>query len=224
MTVTSLLTRMAQREAAALMLVPDLRLQVDDPEPEIRFRFDGCPWCDARALPPLREVSTDEVPEPALPLLTVLGCEEITARSLVPLSLIRVPERSASPRFRSRAASWARSARDWSSPAEVHRRLEQLDDAESWLDDALPELRSGGFTWAGNASETVAVLPMATRVAIGTRQRPDKLAASRRGLHFITPHADGPLAAQLNNVYLAARTAAVREALSGSWLLDTPPR
>ncbi|MFI9556367.1 hypothetical protein [Nonomuraea endophytica] len=212
-----LLSRMARREAGALTLIPDLRVRTDRPEPEILFTFVPCRWCAAAnpALPPLREVAVVEKPSMArdttLPVLTLLRCEELTARSLLPLSLIRTAPAAPQPRFSTRGAYWSRYVpADWTSPPAVDRGLELLDAKESWLD----AFRPGAVPWTWGEE---VVLPASTRAAAhpGVPDRPtDEVAAARRSLHFLTPHAASAYTARLNDAYLFARITAVRAALT----------
>ncbi|MEV4899407.1 hypothetical protein AB0K48_59840 [Nonomuraea sp. NPDC055795] len=219
-----LLSRMARREAGALTLIPDPRVWTGRPEPEILFAFVPCRWCAAAgpALPPLRGVAVMERPSVArdttLPVLTLLRCEELSARSLLPLSLIRTAPAAPQPRLSTRAAYWSRYVpADWSSPEAVDGGLELLDAKESWLD----AFRPGAVPWT--SGEEV-VLPASTRAAAhsahsahpGVQYRPadEVAAAARRSLHFLTPHAATAYTARLNDAYLFARITAVRAALS----------
>ncbi|MFI6290460.1 hypothetical protein ACIBEJ_02690 [Nonomuraea sp. NPDC050790] len=212
-----LLSRMARREAGALTLIPDRRVRTDRPEPEILFAFVPCRWCAAAgpALPPLRETAVVERPSRTrgltMPVLTLLRCEELTARSLLPLSLIRTAPGAPQPRISTRAAYWSRHVpADWASPEAMDLGLELLDARERWLDAFQP----GAVPWT--CDEEV-VLPASARAAArpGVRERPTaEVAASRRSLHFLTPHAAGGYAARLNDAYLFARITAVRAALS----------
>ncbi|WP_242903462.1 hypothetical protein [Actinomadura terrae] len=203
---------MAAREAAALTLVPDLRVRTDGPEPEILFRPVDCPWCEVAAPcpPPMREVAFTG-PE-SLPVLSLLACEEVTARALLPLTLIRSSEPSAPPRFVTRGVFWARTV-GTGSWDDLAPGLALLDAAERWFDDLLPAFRSGGAHWTHPGEVPLPASVRAARPAPDGR-RAGAVAASRRGLHFLTPHAHGEPAARLNHAYLAARADAVRADLT----------
>jgi hypothetical protein len=205
--VSDLITRMARREAAALTLIPALRLFLGEPEPIAHLHIVECPGCpaDLPVTRPIREVTY--VDDPDLPSLALLRCEDVIARSLLPLSLIRVGAVPA--HLTSRAAYWSRLALD--TRADLWRGLELLDAAESWFDDALPALRDGGLEWSGGQD---AVLPMSSRQTRPARS-PEELASLRRGLHCLGPHA-GELDSDLNAAYLSAREAAVRDAFDAT--------
>ncbi|MFF5211922.1 hypothetical protein [Streptosporangium sp. NPDC000396] len=213
-----LLSRMARREAMSLTLIPDLEVRVDSPRPRILFDTRECPWCEA-GMPgtraPLREVASAAGAAGlggSSPELSVLHCEELTARSLLPLSLIRTVEGAARPRLSTRASFWA----DFIGSAplshdDVLRGLETLDSRESWLDDLLPAFHSGHAAWTQEIQEPSRVLPASTRITHPGGV--DGVLASRQSLHFLTPHMDGALVGRLNGIYLSARMAAVRDAL-----------
>ncbi|MEV8635614.1 hypothetical protein AB0395_28535 [Streptosporangium sp. NPDC051023] len=222
--LSELVSRMARREALALMLVPDLDLRIDAPRPRLLFDARRCPWCPhgaPSARPPLRDVPVAEsaaavadavAADPSLLVLTTLRCEEITARALLPIGLIWVTGRGHPP-LSTRAAFWAEFSGAASlSPDDVLRGLTALDDRESWL-DAFPT------DGARPAGEHGRVLPVSTRIT--PADGPTEVAASRGGLHFLTPHV-GALAERLNDVYLSVRSEAVREALeqSARWTLS----
>ncbi|MBT2210917.1 hypothetical protein [Actinomadura sp. NEAU-AAG7] len=221
---------MAAREAAALTLVPDLRVRTDGPDPEILFRPVDCPWCGAAAPcpPPMREIAFTG--DRALPRLSLLACEEVTARSLLALTLIRSAEASAPPRFVTRGVFWARTV--GTGPIEdLGSGLALLDAAERWFDDLLPAFRSGpprrddlphlpyppepldGAHWTHPGDAPLPVSVRAARPAPDGR-RAGTVASSRRSLHFLSPHARGESAARLNHAYLSARADAVRAALT----------
>ncbi|MFI6503357.1 hypothetical protein [Nonomuraea typhae] len=191
-----LLSRMARREAGALTLVPESWARTG-PEPGIAFAFVPCRWCAA----PLGPIEEETRPRAAgLPLLTLLRCEELTPRSLLPLSLIRTAPACPRPRFCTRAAYWSRCIPGgWTSPDGIDHGLDLLDAKESWFD----AFRPGAVPWT--LDEEV-VLPASTRA----RVRP----GGGRALHFLTPHAATPYSARLNDAYLFARITAVRAILS----------
>ncbi|MFL5909464.1 MAG: hypothetical protein ACJ73E_18070 [Mycobacteriales bacterium] len=229
-----LVSQMAEREAEALTLIPELRLQTERPQPEILFKVLSCPWCGRGTPPPapLREVAfrdgaTVGSPRslPHLPQVSVLWCEELTARSLLPLSLRRLGDGPTRLRFSTRAAFWARFVgTDRPSRDDTIRGLTMLDLREAWLDDLARAFGGGEGRPVTARGKAELVLPACTRRARSGDQawRTDDAAAPRRTLHFLTSHLEGGAVARLNDVYLAARMRAVADRLRAADRPGTP--
>ncbi len=130
--------RMARREARALLLVPP---SIPAPpgvlDPQVSLRSVACPRCGARPERP------DGRPDDR-PVVTILACETLANRALLPLLAA-----AASGRYISRGVFVARRR----SPENVTELLTTLDAAESWADPG----RSG--------PSADAVVPASTRVA-----------------------------------------------------------
>lgn len=176
--------RMANRDAAAHLLAASTALSV-----RIDLVVLPCPWCGADAARPSSlpirgwKPGYDWAPEEhGEPRLEILGCESLTARSLLCLgaAVHRYPALRYTT-FRSRAVTWA------ASPG-----IDELDAAESWVDRML---RGAPFAETRDLQ-----LPAASRTV-----EPGK---PPRAPHFVTGHAD---LAALNRLYLATRLTAVRE-------------
>nr|WP_042191559.1 hypothetical protein [Kibdelosporangium sp. MJ126-NF4]CEL20153.1 hypothetical protein [Kibdelosporangium sp. MJ126-NF4]CTQ97378.1 hypothetical protein [Kibdelosporangium sp. MJ126-NF4] len=180
--------RMANREAAAHVLAASTALSV-----RIELSVRPCPWCgaderDAAARPsalPIRgwKPGYDFAPEShGKPRLEILGCEALTARSLLCLgaAVHRYPALRHTT-FRSRAVNWA----DLPDVGE-------LDAAEEWVDQML---RGVPFTDTQDLQ-----LPAASRTVV-----PGKPPMAP---HFVTAHAGLPT---LNRLYLATRMTVVRD-------------
>jgi hypothetical protein len=231
-TALDLVTRMADREAELVTLIAEDRVQTEDPRPEILFTVLTCPWCGRAAPPraPLREIAvgdgraTGGAPS-HLPRVGVLSCEELTARSLLPLGLRCLTDGPARPRFVTRAAFWARFVGTGRPSAEdTIRGLTMLDRGEAWLDDLARALRGGESRPVTALGEAELVLPACTRHAPPGDQtwRTDHAAGSRRGLHFLTSHLEAGAVTGLNEAYLAARTSAVADRLKAADPPGTP--
>jgi hypothetical protein len=223
---------MAEREAEALTLIAEDRVQTERPQPEILFKVLDCPWCGRGTPPraPLREVAfragrATVGSLPHLPQVSVLSCEELTARSLLPLSLRRLADGPTRLRFSTRAAFWARFVgTDRPSREDTIRGLTMLNLGEAWLDDLATASRGGEARPVTARGEAELVLPACTRRARCGDQawRTDDAAASRRTLHFLTSHLEGDAVARLNDTYLAARTSAVADRLRAADPPGTP--
>ncbi len=189
-TLRQTVTRMAIREANAHLLAASTSLSV-----RIQLSVRRCPWCgaderDARLRPsalPIRgwKPGYDWAPEShGNPILEILGCEALTARSLLPLgaAVHRHPElRHAT--FRSRAFTWLGLSNKTDRDA-----LGELDEAERWVESPhCPE-------------SPVLSLPAASRCV-----PPGELPGSP---HFLTAHI--PSLRQLNDLYLSTRLSTVR--------------
>jgi hypothetical protein len=153
-------------------------------------------------------VLLDDHPGLRLPVLTTLGCEELTARSLLPLTLVRPAPGAARPSFTTRSAVWVGGL---DSSDDLIGLLEEVDSRERWFDDAVPALQSGAAQPAFAADDPPPCLPASTR------RVHDHVPASRRSLHFLTPHLDTALAAELNTHYRSIRAKAAQELLTGEW-------
>ncbi|MEV4176360.1 hypothetical protein [Nonomuraea sp. NPDC049709] len=130
---------MARREARALLLIPP---SIPAPpgvlDPQVSLRAVTCPWCDARPGPP------GEQPDDR-PVVTVLACETLANRALLPVLAAVTPGR-----YLSRGVFVARRR----PSGNVSELLATLDTAESWVDPG----RS-----APNGLD--AVVPASTRLA-----------------------------------------------------------
>jgi hypothetical protein len=227
-----LVAQMAEREAEALTLIPELRVPTERPQPEILFKILSCPWCGRGTPPPapLREVAFRDGwatvgSSRSLPQISVLWCEELTARSLLPLSLRRLADGPTRLRFSTRAAFWARVVgTDRPSREDTVRGLTMLDLREAWLDDLARACRGREGRPVSARGEAELVLPACTRRSrSGDRAwRTDDAAAPRRTLHFLTSHLEGGAVARLNDAYLAARMRAVADRLRAADRPGTP--
>ncbi|TDD20265.1 hypothetical protein [Nonomuraea diastatica] len=130
--------RMARREARALLLVPP---SIPAPpgvlDPQVSLRPVTCPRCGVEPEPP-REQPDDR------PVVTILACETLANRALLPVLAAAAPGR-----YMSRGVFVARHR----SSGNVSDVLTALDTAESWADPG----RSGPSAGA--------VVPASTRVA-----------------------------------------------------------
>lgn len=176
--VERVVERMARREAAGHLLVPpSLPLPPGDATPPVGVRRVRCPWCGAEG---------DDAPAPdGLPGVTLLACESLTNRSLLPVVVARCPPDGG---YLTRAAYWAAHAPAEPDDAALIRLIIAVDAAESWADTMDP---------AGSP----AVVPAATR------------GAGAPGGHFLTPHPGGVrLLERLDLGYRRARLLAVEAA------------
>lgn len=197
---TATVRRMAEREASGHFLRASFDVSV-----RVELRTLRCPWCgaDDRHSPPwmmpLRgwEPGYDWAPESApVAVLTVLGCERVTARSLLPLAVFT--RRFGAATFHTRAATWAQWYTEGTS---IGRMLAQLDATERWiaeLDNDTPLVNTGAPL----------TLPAAVRVIAGATYR-DTVATP----HFVHPHCPEPGLAELNRHYLETRIAAAQRHL-----------
>jgi hypothetical protein len=222
---SGLIVRLARREARAVALVPDTEVRTRAPAPQLLVEVQKCPWCAAGPAPdqplPLRElwpVDADAAETPRLPVIAALRCELLTARSLLPLGLIRT-RTEVPPRVVTRAVFWAGFA-GWSAAPlpddELWRGLRLLDRGETWLDGVLAALASGTRIAALPSSGPDLVLPLSGRIAADAADPVERVAHTLRSLHFLTPHATEPVIAELNRRYLYARREAVRAAFARS--------
>jgi hypothetical protein len=198
---SGLIVRLAWREARAVALVPDNEVRTLAPAPQLLLEVLKCPWCAARS-----------APDRPLP------CELLTARSLLPLGLIRT-RTGFQPRVVTRAVFWAGFAGSSAAPLpddEVWRGLSLLDRGETWLDGVLPALASGAAVPALPSSGPDLVLPLSGRIATGAAEPAEQVAQTLRSLHFLTPHATEPVLTELNRRYLQLRREAVRAALASA--------
>ncbi|MGX1884866.1 hypothetical protein [Streptomyces sp. NPDC055287] len=138
-------------------------------------------------------------------MLTKLACERLDNRSLLPVAdvLLRCSDRPV--RLRTRAvALWdvtagpvpGRRAEDPWNAQTLLPLLRRLNDEEAWW-SAAP-----GTPWTGGPART---LPVATHSMSSAFDVGEAL--------FLGPHWDGPVPAELNEVYLRARSDAVLRAL-----------
>lgn len=182
--------RMAERDARAHLLRASfdvcVRLEVD---------VVTCPRCgageDSFGGLPLRgdEPGWDwAAPSGPRPTLRLLGCESVTARSLLPLAVAAHVRGSGV--FQTRAATLPEPPLDDNA---VPAALRRLDLAERWADQLHdPEELE---RWQGAMTLPVAVT--------GTSHGP----------HFLSPHGNTPFLRRLNERYLRDRLRAVKLAL-----------
>lgn len=196
--ITTIVRRMAEREASAHFLRASFEVSA-----RVKLRTLRCPWCgaddEAPWMMPLRgwETGYDWAPESApVAVLTALGCERVTARSLLPLAVLA--RRSGATTFNTRAATWAQWHTDGTS---AHQMLSLLDATERWAEG--PDLVPAG----GSVPLT---LPAAVRViARGSEPYRDTVSTP----HFVHPHCFEPGLAELNEFYLDTRLSAVQRHL-----------
>ncbi|MFI0367318.1 hypothetical protein ACH35V_05530 [Actinomadura sp. 1N219] len=189
-------TAMARREAAALLL-PAPFVPTDGIGTLVTVRPLPCPACGARderrrwTVPFAAEDTAREAPGPTL---SMLACETLTARAVLPIvvTVERVPELREA-RFQTRAAHWTALAPE--AGPDHEKALAEIDASERWID--APEDFSGEWT-----------LPASTRLcrpASGWRQHRADLAP-----HFLSPHRDLP--PRVDRHYAAVRRSALRDA------------
>ncbi|MCT9935250.1 hypothetical protein N5079_34115 [Planotetraspora sp. A-T 1434] len=234
---------LAWREASAAFLpTPPVPAPTTfgGPDPGVAVRLLACPWCsdlDMDAVPPagaLRLVPAREA-DPALPVLTLLSCESLEPRALLPIVLAaRACAGPVTATFTTRAA-WRAARLDHGraldegdlseelnkDPSELARLLWRLNAAESWLNpllkSATPDDPPRAFVrLLMMAGEPLAV-PAATRPRLdlddgGTR------APARETLRprFLGPHATGPALDQLDADYRSTRDRVSAALLDGS--------
>jgi hypothetical protein len=149
--------RMARREGGGHLLVPpSLPMPPGDATPPVGVRRVRCPWCGAEG--------GDAALQDGLPRVTMLACESLTNRSLLPVVTARRPPEEG---YLTRAAYWAVHAPVELDDAALIRLIIAVDAAESWADVA------------DDSTSSPAVVPAATR------------GAGTPGEHFLTPHAGG---------------------------------
>ena len=209
--VTSAIRRMAIREAAALLLTappiaPDARL--------LFLRVLRCPECGAtedtvRAFPPavspraVTLLAPGEEPSDEGNVLTQLGCEVVSVRSMMP-AVIAGDSQGQRLHISTRAAALAEvGASGAATRDELDRRIVELERHEQ-LGATVP-----GFTDAVSTGDpqnsilTLLVLPASTR--LNPRVRAVQGTVRSDLAQFMTPHDRGP--------YLAIRQRHYREAL-----------
>ncbi|MEZ0071320.1 hypothetical protein [Planotetraspora sp. GP83] len=243
---------LAWREASAAFLpTPPVPAPTTfgGPDPGVAVRLLACPWCsdvdtevDMDAAPPpagaLRLVPAWEA-DPALPVLTLLSCESLEPRALLPIVLAtRACAGPVTATFTTRAA-W-RAARlghgrapddgdpredlskDLSKdPSELARLLWRLNAAESWLNpllkSATPDDPPRAFVRLLTVAGEPLAVPAATRPRIdldgeGTRAP----ARERLRPRFLGPHATGPALDELDAAYRSTRDRVAAALLEGS--------
>jgi hypothetical protein len=145
-----LVERMAVREAEAHFLTPAEQHPgvVRPPAPPVAVLIEPCLVCErtTTAALPFAHWDTDD---PSLPTLTMLACEWLTPRAVLPLAVAVERFGALATGFRTRAAARA--------------DLWQLAEAEAWADVVV----AGGDAAAFAAARTSVglVLPAATRGA-----------------------------------------------------------
>ncbi|MFF5204968.1 hypothetical protein [Streptosporangium sp. NPDC000396] len=195
---------LARREAsAAFLATPPVPAPTvfGGPDPGIALRLLTCPRCpDARTLLPpagaLRLVWA-EAADPVLPVLTLLSCESLEPRAVLPI-VLAARTGPAAPSFTTRAAWCAAQGAFDGGPVALARLLGRLNAAESRLD---PLIRSAASVRVGTAPGEPLPLPAATRLRADLRAGGARTLRSR----FLGPHAYGPEFAELDAVYRATR-------------------
>jgi hypothetical protein len=218
--IERLVRKLSEREAAALMLTA-LRAA-----PPLRVRATRCPTCGAgyeslsacATAVPLPDV--DVLPPDAesdRTTLVMLGCEALTARSLILPSLVTARfEGRPGPVLRTRAARVSALTHPPDSHATLLTVLSQLDNDEQWADgDTLEGLDAGrdlrtGFTIPASTR----LNDEAVRVAEGVGECMTDAHQKALRPHFLTTHPTGPVLAGLNELYLAHRADIVS---TGMW-------
>jgi hypothetical protein len=197
--------RMARREAAAQVLaapwVPNAPYL-----PPLVMDVRRCPVCGAdestvRRRPdtlPLRwwRLATPGDRHSGASRLTVLGCERLAPRSVLPI-VMALAGGAGPAAFRSRAVAWADHATG--AGADLAATLNHIHLSERWADGPQTGSYGGEVT-----------LPACTR--------PRRMPGSGRppAAHFLTPHPDDSRLDHLNAVYLRHRLATVDLLLDGS--------
>ncbi|MFB7588395.1 hypothetical protein [Streptomyces sp. NPDC056169] len=192
--------RMARREAAA-QLLPALDAAV------VTVDVLECPTCGggeeaSRASPlAVRPGLTvfGDVPDPTAvvgPAVTVLGCEILTPRALLPALVLRHHDGSPAV-WRTRAVAWAQSAGPGvDRRGDVEQLIVELAEEEAESDVALAPV--GGHRLPPRTSPRALVLPASTRLnpaAVGLRESAPPAA------RFLSPHLDGPQAQLYEKAY-----------------------
>jgi len=149
--LTTVVGGMAQREALAALLTPPL-VETGAAGPRVRVDLVACPTCGAPAddrpwTPPFG--GTFE--HGPLPVLSMLACETVTARSVLPIVVAaeRFPELRTA-RFQTRALTWLEVAH-----LHLDKALEAIDAAERWVTD--PAETDGRTLPASTRRHTAAV-------------------------------------------------------------------
>lgn len=236
---------LARREARTLSSIAKLELRVEAPGTEVLFQIRACTWCDAdhpshpddrsqqpdRAFSlPLRKVaflaSTDAV-DTQLPVISMLSCEALSARALMPFSVFGKRIGPAA-RVATRSVFWADlvgTSVSLPTQEDPWSGLAALDRAESWLDH-LPSFRESGIDrLETQAPHSVKVLSACTRLAHtggSGLTSVDQLLDSLRSQHFLSPHLNAPLMKRLNQLYQAELVRTVGRTLTGTWSGDHP--
>lgn len=172
--------RMAHRDAAA-----HLRPARYGSTVRVRPVVLACPWCGVDQRPdwafPLRawQRGPDWAPASTEVRLTLLGCERLTARALLPL--VDAARTEHVEEFSTRAVTWLRLGRP---------DLDTLDEQEARTGTGIRTLPVATATVAAPADDLA-----------GWRRSIQP--------HFLTPHRQGGRFDDLNTIYLAARFAAV---------------
>lgn len=210
----SLVRRMAVRDAEA-----HLMLSSYDVLTRIRVEPVPCPWCGSRPRPdrawqpPLRawEPGMDWAPESAgRPTLSVLACERVTVRSLLPVcAAVHRHPATRDARFSTRGAALAESPGHLQGNPLAALRL--LDAGERWVDLLL----------ACAEQEPVGeplIVPGVTRSVPDAADHADPKGtsaaiASVRAPHFLVPHRLSGELDTANGMYRTVRLETVRSAL-----------
>ncbi|MBV7245819.1 hypothetical protein [Streptomyces sp. MW-W600-10] len=213
--IDNALRAMADREAeACLLLAPS----VDVPTPLLHMRVEKCPECGADR-DTLRAHSTavptrvaallaaDEEPSGPGNVLTLLGCEVLPTRALLP-AVLAEPAPGGRLRFKTRAAVLTELT---GSPVVAPADLSKLVPAMASMERS--SARAGLAAAATPVSDDGAyvVLPALTRFnplasAGGGSRRP-------AGAHPLTPHPDAPALRSLGRAYRTYLLDAVRSRL-----------
>ena len=192
-TVAAIL-RMAQREARAHLLTA--RNPLVDPVRPLIVRVLTCPECRAgaesirrqRAPVPLPHAVFDDGSDPPAgsSVLTMLGCEALTARSLVATS--PTPEDTQPRYFRTRAAAWAQSSRGPRGPVGAERSIAAVDAAEERCWPSGRAARGTGTATAVRGRPPQITLPTSCRLSFPDWRGMEHPVTSPR---FLSPHGSG---------------------------------
>lgn len=191
----TLVERMARREATALAL-PAPWIPNEPYLPPLVMHVRRCRTCGA-------DENTMRRRPDALPLrgwhlsprdasissLTILGCERLAPRSVLPIVVALSGAASGPAAFQSRAVAWTDHAGE-----DLPTALRHIDRSERWADDIKSLGQHDGATLT---------LPACTRL----RRTPG--CAHPAAPHFLTPHPEDSRLELLNDRYLRVRLATV---------------
>lgn len=205
--------RMAWRAAAAAFLptpsVPSPTTFDSAGRSPTAIELRDCPWC-ARSTPGLPTVGAIELVDartagPQLPVVTLLHCESLDPRALLPVVLVtRACGRPPPAGFTTRAA-WCAArvdpARDLDDVRMLAGILWRLNMAESWLD---PLLRTPYHDPSRSLIHRIRAVDTPLPLPAATAPRPDLAGASSRETvraRLLGPHAVGDECERLDRIY-----------------------
>jgi hypothetical protein len=195
--LTTVVSRMARREALAALLTPPL-VETGAAGPRVRVDLVACPTCGA---PADDRPWTPPFGDGPLPVLSMLACERVTARAVLPIVVAaeRFPELRTA-RFQTRGLTWLEV-----SHLHLDKALEAIDAAERWVTDPAD---TDGRTLPASTRRHAAAMDF-TSMDFTSMAWP----SYRRDLvpSFLSPHAsvpsevEGHYAAELRTAILANR-------------------